>query len=56
MTNLYKILIRTPEGKRLIRRPRCVWGHNTTIGLNKIEWAGESNSFGSDGRLVSALD
>jgi hypothetical protein len=49
-------LVRTPEGKRLFRRPKYVWGHNTKMGHNKIEWAGESGSFGSGGGLLSSLD
>jgi hypothetical protein len=55
MTNPYKILVRTPEGKRLFRRSKYVWGHNTKMGRNKIEWAGASESFGSGGGFVSSL-
>jgi hypothetical protein len=36
MRNAYKLLVRKPEGKRLLRRPRCGWEDN--IRLKEIGW------------------
>jgi hypothetical protein len=37
--NEYKILIRQPEGKRPLRRPRCRWNDNIKMHLkrNRVE-------------------
>jgi hypothetical protein len=29
--NACRILVRKPKGKRLLERPRCIWGDNTRI-------------------------
>jgi hypothetical protein len=33
MRNAYRILVRKPEGKRLLGRPRCRWVDNIKLGL-----------------------
>jgi hypothetical protein len=38
MRNAYKILVRKPEGKRLLGRPRCRWEDNLRMDLREIEW------------------
>jgi len=38
MRNVYKILVRKPEGKRLPRRPRCRWEDNIRLDLREIGW------------------
>jgi hypothetical protein len=36
----YRILVRKPEGKRPLGRPRRRWVYNIKIDLRKIEWDG----------------
>jgi hypothetical protein len=36
--NPYRILVRKPEGKRPLGRPRCRWVDNIKIHLRKIGW------------------
>jgi hypothetical protein len=42
MRNVYKILVRKPEGRRLLRRPRCKWEDMRMIireiGWENIDW------------------
>jgi hypothetical protein len=43
--NVYRLLIRTPEGKRPLERPRRSWMDNITmellkIGLSIVDWIG----------------
>jgi hypothetical protein len=38
--NLYKILVRKPEGKRPLGRPRRCWVNNIKMDLREIEWGG----------------
>jgi hypothetical protein len=38
MRNSYKMLVRKPEGKRPLRRPRCRWEDNIRMGLREIGW------------------
>jgi hypothetical protein len=40
MRNAYKVLLRKPEGKRLLVRPRCGWDDNIGMDLGEIEWEG----------------
>jgi hypothetical protein len=40
MRNVYKILFRKPEGKRLLRRPRHSWEDNIRMNLKEIGWEG----------------
>jgi hypothetical protein len=40
MRNAYKILVRKPEGKRLLKRPRLRWDGNVTLDLGEIGWEG----------------
>jgi hypothetical protein len=36
MRNVYKVVVRKPEGKRLLRRPRCRWEDNIRLNLREI--------------------
>jgi hypothetical protein len=41
--NVYRLLVGKPEGKRPLRRPRCMWIDNIKmdlleIGLNVVVW------------------
>jgi hypothetical protein len=38
MTNVYIILVRKPEGKRPLGRPRRRWEYNIIIDLREIVW------------------
>jgi hypothetical protein len=38
MKNVYKTMVREPEGKRPLARPRCMWGDN--IGMKLRERVG----------------
>jgi hypothetical protein len=38
--NAYVILVGTPEGKRLLGRPRRRWVHNIKMDLGEIGWIG----------------
>jgi hypothetical protein len=38
--NAYRILMRKPEGKRPLGRPRRRWTDNIKIDLREIEWNG----------------
>jgi hypothetical protein len=38
--NAYRILVRKPEGKRPLGRPRRRWVHSIKIDLKEIEWDG----------------
>jgi hypothetical protein len=38
--NAYRILVRKPEGKRPLRRPRRRWVDNNKIDLREIVWDG----------------
>jgi hypothetical protein len=38
MINAYKILVRKPEGKRLLGRPRSRWKNNMKMDLREIGW------------------
>jgi hypothetical protein len=43
--NVYRVLVRKPEGKRPLGRPRCRWLDNIKrdlleIGLNVVDWIG----------------
>jgi hypothetical protein len=43
--NVYRLLVRKPEGKRPLRRPICRWIDNIEmdlleIGLNVVDWIG----------------
>jgi hypothetical protein len=38
MRNVHKILVRKPEGKRPLGRPRCRW-ENIIMDLGEIGWA-----------------
>jgi hypothetical protein len=40
MRNVYNILVRKPEGKRPIGRPRCRWKGNIRMNLREIGWEG----------------
>jgi hypothetical protein len=38
--NAYRILVRKPEGKRPLGRPRCRWVDNIKMDLREIGWDG----------------
>jgi hypothetical protein len=38
MRNSYKVMVKNPEGKRSLRRPRCRWDDNICMGLREIGW------------------
>jgi hypothetical protein len=38
--NAYMILVRNPEGKRPLGRPRSMWMNNIKMGLGDIGWGG----------------
>jgi hypothetical protein len=38
--NAYRILLGKPEGKRLLRRPRCTWVNSIKMDLREIGWGG----------------
>jgi hypothetical protein len=48
-SNAYRILIRIPEEKRPVRRPRCKWEYNMKVDLEYLDliWF----KIGTSGRL-----
>jgi hypothetical protein len=40
--NAYKILMRNPEGRRPLGRPRCRWVDDIEMDLGEIGWSGMS--------------
>jgi hypothetical protein len=38
--NTYRLLVGKPEGRRLLRRPRCRWMDNVRMDLGEIGWDG----------------
>jgi hypothetical protein len=38
MRNVYKVLVRRPEGKRSLERPRHMWKNNIKIDFKEIWW------------------
>jgi hypothetical protein len=36
--NMYRLLVRKPEGKRLLGRPRRRWVDNIKMHLREIDW------------------
>jgi hypothetical protein len=38
--NAHRILVRKPEGKRPLGRPRCKWESNIQMDLREIGWGG----------------
>jgi hypothetical protein len=38
MRNVYKIVVRKPEGKRPLGRPRCRWEDNIRMDIRKMGW------------------
>jgi hypothetical protein len=36
--NSYNIVVRKPEGKKLLRIPRCSWEYNIRMDLREIRW------------------
>jgi hypothetical protein len=40
MRNVYKILLRKPEGKRRLRRPSGRWESNIRMDLKETDWEG----------------
>jgi hypothetical protein len=46
--NAYNILVREPDGKRSLARPRCKWEDITKVDLGEIWFECGLNSSGSD--------
>jgi hypothetical protein len=40
MRSAYKILVRKPEGKRILGKPRHRWKYNIKLDLKKTGWGG----------------
>jgi hypothetical protein len=38
MRDAYKILVRKPKGKRLLKRLSCIWEDNIIMDLREIGW------------------
>jgi hypothetical protein len=38
--NVYRLLVRKPEGSRPLGRPRCKWVDNIKMDLVEIGWGG----------------
>jgi hypothetical protein len=38
--NAYRILVRKPEGKGPLGRPRCTWENNIKMDLRELGWGG----------------
>jgi hypothetical protein len=36
--NVHRLLVRKPEGKRLLGRPRCTWVDNIRMNLGEVGW------------------
>jgi hypothetical protein len=36
--NAYRVLVRKPEGRRALGRPRCRWEYNIKMELREIGW------------------
>jgi hypothetical protein len=36
----YKLLVRKPEGKRTLGRPRCTWEDNNAMDIKETGWLG----------------
>jgi hypothetical protein len=36
--NAYRLLVRKPEGRRPLRRPRCRWVNNIRVDLVEVGW------------------
>jgi hypothetical protein len=49
---LYKVLVGKPEGKSLLRRPRCRWEDGIRMGLRILPWRCGFDSSSSGLRLV----
>jgi hypothetical protein len=39
-TEVYRVLVGKPEGKRPLVRPRHRWEHEITVDLRETDWAG----------------
>jgi hypothetical protein len=40
MRNVYKTLVRKPDGKRPLRRPKHRWKDNIRVDVREIGWKG----------------
>jgi hypothetical protein len=40
MRNVYKALVKKPEGNRLLERPKCRWKENIKMDFEVIWWEG----------------
>jgi hypothetical protein len=46
---LYTVLIRRPDGKRPLERPKCRWEDNIKIDLQEVEWGKDWIDLTQDG-------
>jgi hypothetical protein len=58
--NVYKLLVRKPEGKKPLGRPRCRWINNIKIyllgiGLNVVDWIGLAQDRYRERALVNSV-
>jgi hypothetical protein len=58
--NVYRLLVRKPEGKRPLGRPRCRWMDNTEmdileIGVSVVDWIGLAQDRYSWRALVNSV-
>jgi hypothetical protein len=58
--DVYRVLVRKPEGKRPLGRPRCRWEDNVRIDLQEVgcgcgDWIGLSQDRDTWRALVSAV-
>jgi hypothetical protein len=44
-SNVYRVLVGKPEGKRPHGRPRCRWEHGIKMNLREIGWGGAWSGF-----------
>jgi hypothetical protein len=57
---VYRVLVRKPEGKRPMGRPRCRWEDNIKMDLQKVgcggmDWIGRAQDTDRSRALVNAV-
>jgi hypothetical protein len=55
--NVYRLLVRKPEGKRPLGRPRCRWVDNIRmhlgeVGWGDVDWISLAKDIGTGGELL----
>jgi hypothetical protein len=55
-TEIYRVLVRKPEGNRALGRPKCRWEDGIIMDLREIGWGGvewiQMAQNGADGNLL----